>query len=586
MLRHTIRSLGGVSWRAGQRCLSASAPLRVPEVEDSASTSTGDVQQLPPGLVKVNRVTQGEIPAHPGTSLKWHKVNELHEWDWFQDPLHDPLAKESSLTSAAELPQLALKLQRIQERKEPYDAAWLDHHHEVARTFRLARARLWTPSQVALFEDDIRYAMLLRKQTLERQHKEASKRLAVLLLKPESKEVLQEERKVKATIRHTAEKVAAFDWAGRGRAIDDLYKEHWIKLTDKQRSDEMLRVRYECARRVGWRKGYTSGYPEGAPQDEAEYTERRQLLEALGSKKRSEVTAAMRRLADREEAAAWQAWISMDKATRREEEKAAWELRDRSMIYTDDSAHILDEPLPRWYLQPQKVGSMVFLPNTIVRLVRNTSTRHGSYDAFKATFRVPLSMHKHGLRSYLLAIYGLRTTWCRSLIYRAPVIRDERRQMRIGSTARTFKKVEVGLLEPFLFPEITPRFKQEEMRVGQMSAIIANTYLKATGARRWRGKMPIRPVKAKSKLMLEDVFVDKEGLEDADVRSVRPSRADSLKKEPKATLPTVSLRDQQIPTKKKSRILRLIHKQTLKQERQVAARVLQLKQEERERAEA
>jgi len=361
---------------------------------------------------------------------------------------------------------------------------------------------------------------------------------------------------VKAIIRHTAEKIAAFGWMGRERAIDDLYKEHWIKLTDKQRSDEMLRVRYECARRVGWRRGYTSGFPKGAPQNEAEYTERRQLLEALGSKKRSEVT------------------------------EAVGQLRDRSLIYTDDSAHILDEPQSRWYSQPQKVGSMVFLPNTIVRLVRNTSTRHGSYDAFKATFRVPLSMHKHGLRSYLLAIYGLRTTWCRSLIYRAPIVRDQRRQKRIGSTARTFKKVEVGLLEPFLFPEITPRFKQNEMRMGEMQAITASTYIKATGARRWRGTMPVRKVKAKSKLMLEDVDVEKDTAGALVYGSDKPSRAEVQKKEAKVSPPTISLRDAQIKTKKKSRILRLIHKQTLKQEKEVNARVLELKQGEPERAEA
>lgn len=525
-------------------------------------------------IAKDNVDIVGETSQAPsqinGQDVKWQKVKDLYEWDWFQDPLY----READEPGGIAWTQLATKLRDMRNRTEAYDPIWLSQHHEVARTYRIARARLWTPRDVNLTEEEIQHATSLRFDWLQGLLGEAETRLAAALLEQGQENHLDslnlEIRRLKTVVRHTEDKLSAFHWAGRERAIDDLYKEHWINLTDKQRKDEMVRVRYECARRLGWRKGYTSGFPK-TPRNEEEYVQGRELLEGLGSKKRSEVHAAVEKQAEIEEAAAWQAWISMDKSTRAEEEKAAWELRDRSLIYTDDSAYILDKPEARWYSQPQKVGSMVFLPNTIVRLVRNTTTRNGSYDAFKATFRVPLSMHKHSLRSYLLAIYGLRTTWCRSSIYRAPIIRDRvSRQKKVGPTRRTFKKVEVGILEPFLFPEITPKFQYQHMRRNEIKVLQTNAYFKLSGTRRWRGKVPIKTLESPSRngktVMIED----------DDSKTISPSR---VKISPEAPKPTRMISTGGMLTKKRKRILQMIHKKTLAREKDIKVKVNQLKKE-------
>jgi large subunit ribosomal protein L23 len=574
MLRHTTRSLARLSLRSG-RSICASAPLRVPEIGEAPSISARPAT-TPLIIAKENVDVVGESSQTSSQvsskDVKRQKTKDLHEWDWFRDPLY----RESDEPGGIAWTQLATKLRGIRNRTEEYDTAWLSHHHEVARTYRIARARLWTPKDVALSEEEIHSATLLRFDWLQGLLGEAETRLAAALLEQGQENQMSglspEISSLKKVIRNTEDRLSAFQWAGRERAIDDLYKENWINLTDKQRKDEMVRVRYECARRLGWRKGYTSGFPR-VPGSQEEYVQGRELLEGLGSKKRTEVLAAVKEQAEIEEAAAWQAWTSMDKFTRAEEEKSAWELRDRSLIYTDDSAHILDKPEARWYPQPQKVGSMVFLPNTIVRLVRNTTTRNGSYDAFKATFRVPLSMHKHSLRSYLLAIYGLRTTWCRSLIYRAPIIRDKFRQKRVGPTSRTFKKVEVGILEPFLYPEITPKFQFQHMRKDEMKMLQARTFFKLTGAKRWRGKVPIKPLDSPSRngktVMIED----------DDSKTIGLKRTRDLPETPKVTR---MISTGGIVTKKRKRILQMIHKKTLAREKEIKVKVGELMSEHRQ----
>ncbi|PWN93605.1 hypothetical protein FA10DRAFT_264237 [Acaromyces ingoldii] len=273
----------------------------------------------------------------------------------------------------------------------------------------------------------------------------------------------------------------------------------WRSLTDRQRKAGIVRARFECARQLGWRKGYSAGYPT---RNEGRRARIAALVFELSEngplhKKHQE---ALSKLEAEQEEDAWEAWQSTSSATRSAEEKSAWELRDRSRIYIDDSPQsmILGTPGSRWYSRPERVGKLTFLPNDIVRLVRNNTPRgEKSYDAWKATFRVPLSMHKHALRSYLLSIYGLRTTWARSSIYRAPISRTRGlfQKTAKGGSIQTYKKVEVGLLEPFVFPEVSAQYKRERLMEEDIKLERSRVFFKATGKLRWRGKRQPLPIK-------------------------------------------------------------------------------------------
>ena len=135
---------------------------------------------------------------------------------------------------------------------------------------------------------------------------------------------------------------------------------------------------------------------------------------------------------------------------------------------------------------PQRAGSLQYLPNILIRLVRNHTPRGQAYDVWKATFRVPLNMHKHELRSYLLAVYGLRTTWARSMVYRSPIVFSAAKRRRVVGQGRTFKKVEVGLLEPFVFPSVSQAFLRTHLFSQEMMYEERRLLLKMTKGRRWR----------------------------------------------------------------------------------------------------
>jgi large subunit ribosomal protein L23 len=100
------------------------------------------------------------------------------------------------------------------------------------------------------------------------------------------------------------------------------------------------------------------------------------------------------------------------------------------------------------------VGQTVYLPNIIIRLVRNQTPPGEPYNPYEATFRVPLSVTKTDIRSYLHSIYGVETTYIRTDVYRSPV----KRSMEDGSwtrteSHRTYKRAVVGLVEPFYYPQ-------------------------------------------------------------------------------------------------------------------------------------
>jgi large subunit ribosomal protein L23 len=107
--------------------------------------------------------------------------------------------------------------------------------------------------------------------------------------------------------------------------------------------------------------------------------------------------------------------------------------------------------------QVQVLGQKIYLPNIIFRLVRNHTPPGQPYNPYEATFRIPQSVNKPDIRSYLSAVYGVKTTYIRTDNYISPVGRD-------GSTKsfRTYKRAVVGLVDPFYYPLALEDMPKEE----------------------------------------------------------------------------------------------------------------------------
>ena len=103
--------------------------------------------------------------------------------------------------------------------------------------------------------------------------------------------------------------------------------------------------------------------------------------------------------------------------------------------------------------ETQVVGEKVYLPNIIFRLVPNFPPPGKPYNPYEATFRIPQSVTKMDVRSYLAAVYGVQTTYIRTDNYIAPVRRAwNGAWVRSGRSYRTYKRAVVGLVEPFYYP--------------------------------------------------------------------------------------------------------------------------------------
>ncbi|KAI9508201.1 mitochondrial ribosomal protein L23 [Russula earlei] len=103
--------------------------------------------------------------------------------------------------------------------------------------------------------------------------------------------------------------------------------------------------------------------------------------------------------------------------------------------------------------ETQVVAEKVYLPNIIFRLVPNFTPPGKPYNPYEATFRIPRSVTKTDVRSYLAAVYGVQTTYIRTDSYIAPLRRVwNRAWKRTGGGFRTYKRAVVGLVEPFYFP--------------------------------------------------------------------------------------------------------------------------------------
>lgn len=99
--------------------------------------------------------------------------------------------------------------------------------------------------------------------------------------------------------------------------------------------------------------------------------------------------------------------------------------------------------------ETEVVGRPVYLPNIIIRLVRNNTPKGEPYNPYEATFRIPKSVTKTDMRSYLLAVYGVKTTYIRTDNYIAPVPSGRK---SVRKSFKTYKRAVVGLVDPFYYP--------------------------------------------------------------------------------------------------------------------------------------
>ncbi|PKI82822.1 hypothetical protein MVES_003283 [Malassezia vespertilionis] len=376
------------------------------------------------------------------------RARQFLRWQWLSAEQRDELATYVAAAQSGDV----------------VPPAWLAAELEAARSYRTARARGWEPTAAQL------------------QRAAQAESLDAFLLDAGDALRAKLERGERARV-----ELGDWDTMDVDEQADILLQPVWQSLSDDERAEALVRVAFACMRKMGWRTGYSAGFPgDGA------------LPVPMPGADASERAAHWRALLQSEEERAWDAWKLLSPDARRAEWATAWQQRDRSVVYLDDAptTKLLGAVAPRWYAVPQRAGKLQFLPNMTARLVRNYTPRGEPYDAWKATFRVPLHVHKHVLRSYLLAVYGLRTTWARSMVYRSRITYSVQKKRRAVGRGRTFKKVEVGLLEPFVFPSISKEFLRTHLFQQEMMFEERRLMLKMTKAQRWRGTKSVQDLSA------------------------------------------------------------------------------------------
>ncbi|SNX85761.1 uncharacterized protein MEPE_04470 [Melanopsichium pennsylvanicum] len=489
-------------------------------VNSTSDTSVDALRFADQPLVITTQGRKNKRNKSPSTEMD--KAKLLLKWGWFDCTHQKQLALSAALSAARRMPE------------------WVSSIYELAKSFRSARARLWTPTL-----QEIRSS----------------------LSESESAEITDVQTWIQRQLRiaKEAKEPIVNDSMDYERQLDYVLRPIWQAMSQQHRDAALLRTRFDCIRKLGWRQGYSSGYPR--PEGEQSH-----FPDKLGAKG-DQGWAAFKKLQKAEAEQAWDVWQKLSSQERVAEEKAAWKLRDRSHIYLDDSydCFILGSSSPRWYPTPERAGELTFLPNITVKLVKNYTPQGQEYDAFKATFRVPLSMHKHALRSYLLSIYGLKTTWARSSIYRSSNTRDNRTGMKITGRGRTFKKVEVGLLEPFLFPEVSPEFQKQHLLTSELDYERSRVYLKMTKTTRWRGK--------KSTEQYEQEIANRDN---ALFHNLDPLGSEGIKgndKEVGEKFPRFMVKTKGLPSAKHGKILQLLSQERKVKEKRVEELVAQFKRD-------
>lgn len=115
------------------------------------------------------------------------------------------------------------------------------------------------------------------------------------------------------------------------------------------------------------------------------------------------------------------------------------------------------------------VAQKIYLPNIIFRLMRNHTPPGQPYNPYEATFRIPQNITKTDVRSYLSAVYGVKTTYIRTDNYFAPMLHWSRRDDtdRGRRVRKTYKRAVVGLVEPFYYPQAMEDMSTEDREARQ-----------------------------------------------------------------------------------------------------------------------
>jgi large subunit ribosomal protein L23 len=114
----------------------------------------------------------------------------------------------------------------------------------------------------------------------------------------------------------------------------------------------------------------------------------------------------------------------------------------------------------------EAVGRRIYLPNIVLRLVRNHTPPGMPYNPYEATFRIPQSVTKTDLRSLLLAMYGVKTTYIRTDNYISPWYRTVKGWER--RPHKTYKRAVVGLVDPFYYPHRLEDMPEARGRKGKI----------------------------------------------------------------------------------------------------------------------
>ena len=154
----------------------------------------------------------------------------------------------------------------------------------------------------------------------------------------------------------------------------------------------------------------------------------------------------------------------------------AWRSRHRGI--KNDKAEFLADAAGEVELSqpPEIVGQRVYLPNVQIQLRRNFTPSDQPYDPYVATFRIPISMTKTDLRSYLLAVYDLKVTFIRTDIYYGSIERvrsnpPTNRKERLKGSRYNYKRAVVGLVDPFHYPDDVDELKARAVAAQDGAAV-------------------------------------------------------------------------------------------------------------------
>jgi len=126
------------------------------------------------------------------------------------------------------------------------------------------------------------------------------------------------------------------------------------------------------------------------------------------------------------------------------------------------------------------MGQKIYLPNIIFRMVRNYTPPGMPYNPYEATFRIPQSVTKTDVRSYLLSVYGVETTYIRTDNFLSPLYRAWNRSLTRTKSFKSYKRAVVGLVEPFMPPPAIEDLENEEHRKSRREYLESNFRIQTT----------------------------------------------------------------------------------------------------------